>query len=208
MAAALLLTGVAVYVGLQSSSPEQAAQGPTASPTPSPTPLASLDLSGLPIARAPACDAIDEGDVEDALGGPVSGTDHYDSGQRVVLAPGLRDVSHEFGCIFRAATGAQARVWVFAEPVSGRVAKTLVRDARSEKGCRPVSSGPTFGTPSATLLCALRKPRSRQVTLRGLFGDAWLSCQLTSPAAGSVAATVRRSEQWCVRVATTLGARP
>jgi hypothetical protein len=47
------------------------------------------------------------------------------------------------------------------------------------------------------------------VTRRGLFGDAWLSCQLSAPGPGTTdAVTVRRAQEWCVRLATTLGARP
>ena len=54
-----------------------------------------------------------------------------------------------------------------------------------------------------------RRPQPASVTLRGLFGDAWLTCRLSTPGTvGGATQTVRRAEQWCVRVATTLGARP
>jgi len=46
------------------------------------------------------------------------------------------------------------------------------------------------------------------VTLRGLFGDAWMSCELAVPGRAPASETQRRGEQWCLRVATTLGARP
>jgi hypothetical protein len=127
----------------------------------------------------------------------------------VVLAPGLRDVSHEYSCQFRAATGAQARVWVFAAPVTRRVAGALARDARSQKRCRPAGLETRLGVPSAGTLCAGpigagRRP-DRVMVLRGLFGDAWLSCQLTTPPTVAAGEVVRRADRWCVQVATTLG---
>jgi hypothetical protein len=50
------------------------------------------------------------------------------------------------------------------------------------------------------------------VRLSGLFGDAWLSCELTTPTAAAagdpVRESVRRAQRWCVDVATSVGARP
>lgn len=211
MALALLVTGGVVYVGVRGDSPDgssgAARPTPSASPT-APTPMASLDLSGLPIERADFCGRLDQGDVEDALGGPVSDTAHYGSGDRVALAPGVVDVSHEYDCTYDAADGTQARVWVFAEPVTATVGRGIVREARAEQGCRPLDKAPTFGTPSLGTLCRVAEPAARAVTLRGLFGDAWLSCRLSTPGADDALGTVQRAEQWCVRVATTLGARP
>ena len=205
--AALLVTGAAVWVGLSGRDAAPTAD-PSPTATPTPTPLSSMDLSGLPIERGPFCDRLDDADVEEALGGPVSGTRHYDSGDRVALATGLRDVSHEFDCTYDAALGSQARVWVFAEPVTTTVARTLVREARAEKGCSVVADAPTYGTPAVATLCRTTDPVTRAVTLRGLFGDAWLTCRLSTPGPAGATRTVQRAEQWCVRVATTLGARP
>ena len=206
--AALLVTGVVVWVGLsgRESAPSTAAPSPSATPTP--TPLSSVDLSGLPIERGPFCDRLDDADVEAALGGPVSGTGHYDSCDRVALAGGLRDVSHEFDCTYDAATGSQARVWVFAEPVTTAAARTMVRETGGEKGCSVVGKAPPFGSPAIATLCRTTGPVARVVTLRGLFGDAWATCRLSTPGPSGAAETVQRAEQWCVRVATTLGARP
>jgi hypothetical protein len=170
--------------------------------------MASLDLSQLPIERSDFCNRLDEGDVEDALGGPATDTAHYGSGDRVTLAPGVVDVSHEYNCTYDAGDGTQARVWVFAEPVTASVGNGIVRDARAESGCRPLRKAPTFGTPAIGTICRTTKPEARAVTLRGLFGDAWLSCRLSTPGSADVLGTVQRAEQWCVRVATTLGARP
>jgi hypothetical protein len=205
VAVALALTAAVVAVALVVLD-DDGDPAPAASSSPSPTPLDRVDLSDLPIARQSFCDALDEDHVEDALGTAVSATGHYDSGDRVRLTPTLRDLAHEYGCTFAASTGAQARAWVFAEPVTRQVAAGLVREERSAKGCRPVRSAPTYGTPTLSTLC--RTKAGQVVTLRGLFGDAWLTCELTVPGTPDAPETVRRAEQWCVRVATTLGARP
>jgi hypothetical protein len=199
-------TGV-VYAGIGNrSSDEPAASKP--SPTTSTSPSSSVDLSRLPIERGEFCDLLGGRDVEDALGAPVSEASHYRSGDRVTLAPGVTDVAHEYDCTYEAADGAEARVWVFAEPVTATVGRSIVRDARRERGCSERPHAPTFGTPSIGTLCRTSKPASRSVTLRGLFGDAWLSCRLSTPGASGATETAHRADQWCVRVATTLGARP
>jgi hypothetical protein len=210
LALALLLTCAVVYVGLRDGAPQEDGSAARSSPSSSPTrtPLASLDLSGLPIGRTDFCNRLDEGDVEDALGGPVVDTTRYGSGDRVALAPGVVDVSHEYNCTYDAGDGAQARVWVFAEPVTASVGSDIAREARAESGCRTLRKAPRFGTPAIGTVCRATRPEARAVTLRGLFGDAWLSCRLSRPGAGDVPGTVQRAEQWCVRVATTLGARP
>ncbi len=206
VAAVLVLAGLVAYAGLVSrGSGDGSAPAPA---TPTPTPLGSMDLSGLPITRGPLCAGISGADVRDALGGRVTGTAHYDSGQRVTMAPGLRDVSHEYDCTYRGA-GTEARVWVFAEPVDPTAARGLAAAARTARGCRVVAGGPTFGTPGVTTVCRPPRGTQRAVALHGLFGDAWVSCQLTTRAADVPAATaVRRTEQWCVDVATSVGARP
>jgi hypothetical protein len=203
---ALLVTGGVVYGGLRD--PGTGPSDGTATPIPTPTRLSSLDLSDLPITRGPFCDALDQNDVETALGGPVTATQHYNSGDRATLATGLADVSHEYNCGYRAANGVQARAWVFAEPVTPGIGRSIARESTGEAGCRPIAGAPRFGTPSAGTLCRATDPAGTAVTLRGLFGDSWLTCQLSTPATAAASDTVRRAEQWCVRVATTMGARP
>jgi hypothetical protein len=48
--------------------------------------------------------------------------------------------------------------------------------------------------------------------MSGLFTDTWFSCQLTRARAGQARVgqpeLVALTEQWCVSVVTTLGARP
>ncbi|MEO5708373.1 MAG: hypothetical protein ABIQ59_00930 [Nocardioidaceae bacterium] len=207
LALVLAVTAGVVYAGIRDR-PTGDVDAARPSPSPSSTPSSSVDLSQLPIERGSFCDQLDERNVEAALDSPVSDTSHYDSGDRVVLAPGVTDVSHEYDCTFSSADGTEARVWVFAEPVTAAVGRTIVRDARAEKGCTVRPDPPTFGTPSVATACRTTKPAARTVTLRGLFGDAWLSCRLSTPGATAAAETIQRADQWCVRVATTLGARP
>ncbi|NUS53034.1 MAG: hypothetical protein HOQ22_18595 [Nocardioidaceae bacterium] len=93
--------------------------------------------------------------------------------------------------------------------MSKRIATSIARDNRRQPRCRELGGAPpTFGSPAAATRCDLRRPERTAVTLSGLFGDAWFSCQVTAPAPTSPVETTRRTEQWCVRVATTLGARP
>lgn len=207
LALVLAVTVGVVYVGVRDRPTEG---GDTARPasTTTPTPSSSVDLSSLPIERGAFCDRLDPRGVEDALGGAVSDTTHYNSGDRVDLAPGVRDVSHEYDCTFTAADGTEARAWVFAEPVTRAIGRTIIRDARQEKGCTVRPDPPRFGTPSVGTVCRARTPVARSATLRGLFGDAWLSCRLTTPGTQDAGGTAQRADQWCVRVATTLGARP
>jgi hypothetical protein len=172
----------------------------------SPTPLASMDLRRLPVARTSPCDRVAEDDVATALGGQVEVSERYAPGDRVAMARGLRDVSSEFGCTYRDASGAEARLWVFARPVNRPVASRIVREAK-KKGCQVVQGGPGFGSPTVTTTCPAPQPRLRSVTLRGLFGDAWLTCQLTLPTGASGDDPVRRTQRWCVGVVTRLGAQ-
>ena len=205
--AALLVTGAAVWVGLSGRDAAPTAD-PSPTATPTPTPLSSMDLSGLPIERGPFCDRLDDADVEEALGGPVSGTRHYDSGDRVALATGLRDVSHEFDCTYDAAHRvAGPGVGVRRAGDHGRGPHAGARGPGRE-GLLGGREAPTFGTPAIATLCRTTGPVSRAVTLRGLFGDAWVTCRLSTPGPSGATRTVQRAEQWCVRVATTLGARP
>jgi hypothetical protein len=203
---ALLVTAgvVAVLLARSPGAPDPAA-APATTSSPSGTPLEGVDVSDLPVARAPFCGSLDEADVVEALGSPVSGTAHYTVGERVLLAPGVRDVSHEHDCTFRGVGGAEARAWVFAEPVTVAVARGLLRAARGEPGCRVVDRGPIFGSPSVTTRCRTGPAGARAVTLRGLFGDAWLTCRLTLP--GSQPDAVVRAERWCVQVVTGAAAR-
>ncbi len=179
----------------------------TASPSAS---LGGLDVSNLPIARSPFCGLLDDAAVQEALGGPVDSARDWSDGDQVRLEDGLVDVAHEFGCAF-AGGGAEARAWVFAAPVPPATALALTRQAQREAGCVAAAAAPVFGRPGTTMVCrrGTGPAAAVEVTSRGLFGDAWLTCRLTAPRTpGEPAAAVAdRAEQWCVHVVTTLGAR-
>ena len=178
-----------------------------ATPTARPTPLSDVDVSHLPIPRGPFCAALKQDDIEAALAGPVTRTGHYDSGARATLATGLTDIAHEYNCGYSAASGAEARAWVFAAPMTRSAAVALLRKSPAA-GCRQLSDGPRFGAPSAASVCRAGTGAPTVVTLRGLFGGSWLSCQLTTPRGAATPDPVRRAERWCVQVATTVGSRP
>ena len=202
---------VAVASGACTSSPEPPESSGPSSVAPSD---AHLDLSGLPVPRAPFCDALDEAGVAQALDGPVAGTGHYGNGDEIEVRPGQVDVSHEYGCVFEAGEGTQARAWVFARPVSRSEARTLVRRARLGRDCAfPESIG--FGSPGLTSVCevpATDPPAGPMVRARleGLFGDTWMACEVAEPLEASTgqvsrADVVQRADQWCTEVVTTVG---
>lgn len=209
-ALALALTGL---VQLALTGDEDAPAGPAGpagagtakQPKPSGAARARLDLSELPIARAPFCNVLGEDAVELALGGEVTDTAHYDNGDEVEITPGYTDISHEFNCTFRGET-ATARAWVFARPVGRPEATALVQAATEQAGCT-TPEAIEFGTPGVTTVCEDDEQDRARVRMQGLFGDSWLTCELTLPGQQKAAAP-RRTEEWCIDVATSLGARP
>jgi hypothetical protein len=201
LALALLVAVGVGYAVVRDPAPGE----PGTTPTPAPTPLSDLDVSDRRVPRDPFCAALEQDAIEAALGGPVTRTEHYDSGDRARLATGLTDIAHEYNCGYSAATGAQARAWVFAAPVTRTAALALAREPAGT-GCRQLSDAPGFGSPSAATVC--RVGAATAVTLRGLFGSSWLSCQLSARSAAGTPDLVRRAERWCVQVATTVGSRP
>jgi hypothetical protein len=200
-----VVTGAVVFLGLRSDTTTQRTVKPP--PKPTATALRDVDLSALPIPRAPFCDGVDDENLVAALGGGVTRTQHYNSGSRAELAPGVTDISHEYNCTWEAGSGATARAWVFAEPVQAAEARALVREHARAPGCRRASGGPKFGNPTVTVMCRSRDGKTA-VTLSGLFGDTWFNCELTRPDAGTPPQALRTTARWCVHVAATLGARP
>jgi len=203
LALALLVAAGVGYAVIRDPGPE----GAGATPTATPTPLSDVDVSDRRVPRGPFCAALEQDGIEAALGGPVTRTGHYDSGDRASLATGLTDIAHEYNCGYYAATGVQARAWVFAAPVTRTVALSLARESAGT-GCRQLTDGPGFGDPSTASVCRVGNGAATVVTLRGLFGSSWLSCQLTTPGAAGTPGSVRRAERWCVQVAMTAGSRP
>ena len=210
-AAVALLAGVAVAAVVvdrpaAEPDPSPASQVPPTSPVPGTGPV-ELDVSRLPIPREPFCGNLDGAEVGRALAGDLEDASAYATGDTVRFAPGVRDVAHEYVCVF-SGSQAEARVWVFAAPVTRAEARRLVRQTRAVAGCREVRTGTAYGRPGITRLCRERGEAGDEqweVSARGLFGDAWLSCQLTAADPGED--VTRRAERWCVHVATELGAR-
>jgi len=185
--------------------------GGTVSQSPSdavPPPI-DVDLGTLPVGRTLDCAVLDGDPVRQALGAPVTLRQEYASGDRVEVSPGVTDVVAEDGCVFRSAR-AEARVWVFSAPVGTAHARTLVREARRTPGCTPRPDETGFGDPTLTSTCPGEEPAgdpTGTATLRGLFGDAWLTCRLSvqDEPEGEV---LDRAQRWCVEVAAVLGSRP
>ncbi|QNN53542.1 hypothetical protein [Nocardioides mesophilus] len=208
----LAATTLVVIAGISGTGGDRGAGDPAGGPavgassSPSAS-LAGLDLSNLPLARAPFCDRIDDDAVPEVLAAPVEDRDEWAVGDRARLEPGLRDVAHEYGCRFSAGD-VVADAWVFAGPVSSSEARRLVRSAATDEGCTPAEAAPIFGRPGSTTVC--KESGTIEVTARGLFDDAWFTCRLTTPRAtgGPAAGVAERAERWCVHVVTTVGARP
>jgi hypothetical protein len=195
--AALLVTGAGVGVGtLILDADEPTSSGP---PPFSTTPLESFDSSLVTVPRASFCDSVDLREVEAALGGEPVDAQSYDSGEEVTLTEGVTDVAHEFGCTWVRADQTEARAWVFAPPVDADRARRLVHEAGRQQGCL-ASPDPAFGSPSVGLLCT--SEAGGRASYQGLFGDAWLTCELTSKDAQVTGAELlRRTGAWCVGVA-------
>jgi hypothetical protein len=210
VAAAVCLVGLGSCTGDDNPAP-------TSTPSETSTPLADFATDALVVRRESVCadagpDAVDPGAVdpdavEEALGGEPEASSSYDNGEPARLTEGVTDVAHEFGCVWRRADGSSARAWVFAPPVTVDRARTLVRGARTAPGCSSAPDAPAFGRPSVAVVC--RGDGTLEVSHRGLFGDAWLSCALAVPARGADradradrAALLDRAGHWCVAVAT------
>ncbi|GAB2975860.1 hypothetical protein [Nocardioides montaniterrae] len=168
--------------------------GPTPPPAYAGTPLRDFDTTTVAITRGEFCHRIPGAAVTAALGAAATSAHDYADGDRVTVAPGVKDVAHEYGCDLRKGK-AEARAWVFAPPVTrARAAQLAEAHAR---GCVVQKGAPAFGTPSVARLCA----HGHTATYAGLFGDAWLSCSLTVPTGPQGAALLDRAGQWCVAVA-------
>ena len=160
------------------------------------TPLSEFDTTGLVVARGPFCDAIDDRQV-DAVLGAVPDAVEWENGDQIDLTgTGAEDVVHEFGCSYAVPDVGAARAWVFAPPVDAAGAQRLVKAAGKATGCT-VGTGPPFGTPTLALTCT--KDGVTRASYRGLFGDAWLVCEVERPA-GAAADIVDVAGRWCVGV--------
>jgi hypothetical protein len=194
--AAAVVTGAGVAAGTLVLGDD--ADAPSEVPF-STTPLESFDTTTATVARESFCDDVDPRQVAAALGAEPSAADSYDNGDEVALADGVTDVAHEFGCTWTTDDGSEARAWVFAPPVDPQRAQRLVRETGKTGGCESTPT-PAYGAPSVGLTCSATGGAS--ASYRGLFGDAWLACELAVPdAAADQAALRERTGAWCVAVA-------
>ena len=93
---------------------------------------------------------------------------------------------------------------MFAPPVTVAQAKRLRTEAVAAPGCQEVGSAPALGRQTAALSC--RVPQGTEVSFRGLFGDAWLTCTLRAPQGGPE--LVDRAGRWCVAVTQAASGEP
>ncbi|GAB3069201.1 hypothetical protein [Nocardioides zeae] len=201
-AAAAAAVAAAVLLGLAACSgddePEEAE--PTVAPPPA---LVDLDTTALVVERAPFCDDVDPAAVTAALGTADDGEAEaatYSSGDAVDLGSGEERLVHELGCRWSdgAAEPTSAAAWVFVPPVPPADAEQYVA-ATPTDGCNALE-GPAFGAPTLALACAV--DGATEVSFRGLFGDAWLTCILTAPTVTTSAEeVVERAGSWCAAVA-------
>ena len=167
------------------------------------TPLAGYDTTGVVAQRGAFCDGIDERQVTAALGDdPVDAT-AWHNGDTIDLGNGVQDVAHEFGCRWTATDGSVAQAWVFAPPVAADEAGRLARSAAKGPGCE-TADGPAFGSPTLALTCTTKDGVVR-TSYRGLFGDAWLLCEVARPA-GATWDVTDRAGRWCVGVLSAASA--
>jgi hypothetical protein len=190
------LTAVCVVVGVVLAQPSQTdrTEPPASTATP-PAGLADVDTTALEVRRQAFCDRVPTAAVRAALGGPSVRATSYGDGDTAELAPNVRDVAGEYACTWHGRGGATADAWVFATAVTRARARTLVA---TPAGCEKEHE-PAYGRPTVALSCADRGRTT--VSLRGLFGDAWLSCSLTGRGRQQASSVTARAEQWCLAVA-------
>jgi hypothetical protein len=188
--AALVLGGVLLLGG-------DGDEGPAAVPREEPyvaTPLSDVDAATALVTRGPFCAAIDSR-VVDAVLGVVPDPRTWANGDAIDTGTGTPDVVHEFGCAYADPSAGEVRAWVFAPPVDATRAAQLAKSASRGAGCSP-GSGPPFGTPTLALTCTADDGTVR-ASYRGLFGDAWLVCEVTRPP-GAEWDPLDRVGRWCV----------
>lgn len=184
---------------------------PSAASTAPPTPITELDVTAVRLARVEFCDRVPAAAVRHALGGAVEDEASWGNGDPV---PGdaAGDVAHELGCAWTATDGTAARAWVFARPVTADFAGTLVRQAGALEGCT-AEAAPVFGSPALLQTCA-RPDGTQRVRRAGLFGDTWLTCEVTlGPSTADPIGADRiaadgahreRLDTWCAAVVSVL----
>ena len=190
----LLVTLVCLLLALAGCSDSE----PGSPRTTAPRAIGDLDPASMSLVRVEFCDLVPAGAVQAALGAVPAGDTSWRNGDPV---PGgsADEIGREFGCGWSAAAGSTARAWVFARPVTPPFARTLVRSAAKTDGCRSARSA--FGRPAVLETCS-RANNKQLARHSGLFGDTWLTCEVTQP--GTRKAATARANAWCLAVAGAL----
>lgn len=176
--------------------------GSTPPKTPAATPISRLDAARVRVAKVGFCDRVPAAAVRQALDGAPQGHGAWANGDPIPTATGSGDVGHEIGCSWTGTAGSTARAWVFARPVSADFAAALVAQAAKQQGCT-AEAAKVFGSPALLQTCP--QPGGLERLRRaGLFGDSWLTCELTAPASGPQASRRARLDAWCAAVVAAL----
>ncbi|MCW2755289.1 MAG: hypothetical protein JWQ32_2700 [Marmoricola sp.] len=191
-----LVLAAALALGGCHGSPRPAAVG---------TPRTSVAYSAIVasrmhVVRVRFCDLVQAREVRRATGGSRAAAISWGNGAPIPVVAGA-DVGHELGCSWTGPTGVVARAWVFARPVTGAFAASIVAAAAHQRSCtgRPNT---IFGKPAMTQVCS-GPSRSVRIRQAGLFGDTWLSCEIQA-SRQSVPVLLRRTDDWCAAVASAL----
>jgi hypothetical protein len=164
--------------------------------------MARLNTTSMQVPRIEFCRLVPATAVRAALGGEPDSDASYGNGDEVDV-PGVgKEIVHEIGCSWSTDAGAAARAWVFARPVDAAYARTVIASSRGAKGCR-TTRGLAFGDPDLTQTCRLPDGTQR-VRHAGLFGQTWLTCEVSATAPDAVTDLGERSDHWCVQVANAL----
>ena len=185
---AVLATGAAVATGVVLHSPDEK----PVTRRPLATRLASLDTATTAVRRGAFCDAVPAADARAAVDDDSPELSTWSNGDQL---GSTQDVSHEFGCSWTGGSGTVASGWVFAPPVTVQRAQELVASATAQPGCTPLAGAAAYGSPSVALSCTT--DGTTTLSYRGLFGDAWLVCQLAGSRAADPADT---ADRWCASV--------
>ena len=199
LAAAVVVTAAGVGVGLYTHDPDGGKPTPADGPGHTASTLTDVDTTAMVVRRQAFCDHVATAEVTKALGGDAIEASSYGDGDKAELG-GETDVAQEYACTWTGQNGTAARAWVFAPPVTKGWARRLAGSL--PQGCerRP---GPAYGKPSVAFACTNGKRTT--VSLRGLFGDAWLSCDLVGARGETADEVGKRADRWCLMTAVAAG---
>lgn len=179
-------------------------QQPTPKAAPKPTPLAELPVAGVEIPRIEFCSLVHPRTISTALGLPATklprgvAETSYGNGDQLDLGPAGDQRVQELGCTWTLGTESVA-AWIFARPVEEPFAQTILASAREQRRCTLTEGG--FGKPGFGQQCPQANGLTR-IRHAGLFGQTWLTCQVTG--SDQVA---ERAELWCSSLVNELKTR-